>query len=65
MGKTDHTENEKIKQTMLKITNEDLIWYYHGVTKTMLKDIYHIFQFDFELFEYKIDETIYNEALNW
>ena len=48
-----------------QITNEELKWYYHGVNKGLLEDVYEAYKLDFELFGYSIPQEIWDNAFNW
>ena len=48
-----------------KIPQEEIEYFYHGISKGLLTDLYEDYKLDFELFGYSIPQKIWDNAHNW
>lgn len=48
-----------------KVPDSEIEYYYHGISKGLLTDLYEDYKLDFELFGYTIPQKIWDNAHNW
>lgn len=63
--KNEHFSAEELKNNYDKIDFKEVEYFYHGISKGLLTDLYEDYKLDFELFGYSIPQSIWDNAHDW